>query len=350
MLNQILGTLVVAGVGLCLLAAYRSQRIDRPRRALLFIVLIELGMALAFAWSRRPRRSAPLLIGLVVGLAVLTKWWAAMLVVPVLVLLGYRRRSLLSLAAATAVVLLAVAGVVGPWLMYIHAAFPREAAWEASYTLRHVIEPIEGQPSSPWYYVVQMPRFWGELLYLPLGWFLIRVIRGRASREEQALALWFLVPFVVLTIAVSKMPGYVMIAAAPVFLIQASFWHRLSQWRSHGWTEGIRRLLLVLLLVLPFRYCFEVMHPFRARERNPSWARALRALDGQLPDRAVLFGVDHEIEAMFSTRYTAYPFLPSAAQLAIVRNEGRDVAVCAEGALPPQLVADPRVAKVACGQ
>lgn len=345
----LLAALFHAGNGLLILfpaGIATSDHVDN-----LFVVLVELSVFCAFVWARQPSPRLALVAGVVTGAAVLTKLWAALFVIPMMVWLGYRRVSRASLALHVIVVLLGIAAVVAPWQIYIHIAYPLEAAWESHASMRHLFSAVEGQPTELSYYLLRTPRAFGELVYVPLGWFFVRAARGRQSAEGQAIALWILIPCVVFSIAVSKSISYLAIAAPAMFLAQAEFIiHVGARSITRKSVNFLRYVLLMLLLVLPLRFAAERLNPFEPRERRAAWADALRALDGQLPPDVVLFGTQHPIEAMFSTGCTAYPFFPSAEQLRIVRDQGRSVAVCNGRGVPSALAVDPAVLKVPCGE
>jgi 4-amino-4-deoxy-L-arabinose transferase-like glycosyltransferase len=221
---------------------------------------------------------ATLAIGAVCGLAVLTKWLPGLLPIPVWLALAWRRQPPRRLAAGLLAMTAACAAVALPWQLHIRAAFPLEARWESAYNLHHLAVPIEGLGGSPLYYLAKMPRFFGELIYLPLGWFLVSLVypawrrsppsrrtatrppggqadrpavaepealevrqageggparEGRQVREDLPalevlpLATWLLLPLVAFSLAATKLGGYIMIAAPAVFIIEASFWLRL---------------------------------------------------------------------------------------------------------------------------
>ena len=222
---------------------------------------------------------ATLAIGAVCGLAVLTKWLPGLLPIPVWLALAWRRQPPRRLAAGLLAMAAGCAAVALPWQLYIRAAFPLEAGWESAYNLHHLAVPIEGLGGSPLYHLLNMPRYFGELIYLPLGWFLVSLVHPawrrsppgrragprqpdretagpaiaereeareeredrsrpedrapaegrRASEGRQALdvlplATWLLLPLVAFSLAATKLGGYIMIAAPALFVVEASFW------------------------------------------------------------------------------------------------------------------------------
>jgi 4-amino-4-deoxy-L-arabinose transferase-like glycosyltransferase len=209
-------------------------------------------------------------VGASVGLAVLAKWLPGLLPVPVWLALAWRRQPRGRIAAGLTLILSCAAAVVLPWQLYIRRAFPLEAHWEASYNLRHLFVPVEGLGGSPLFHLERMPRYFGELIYLPVVWLLVLAGRGilagiaakRARRstltgapgeatlagtpgeaimagtpgESRALppqralpwlapiAVWLLLPYVAFSLAATKLGGYIMVAAPALFLTAAAFW------------------------------------------------------------------------------------------------------------------------------
>ena len=326
---------------------------------------------------------ATLAIGAACGLAVLTKWLPGLLPIPVWLALAWRRQPLRRLAAGLLAMTAACAAVALPWQLYIRAAFPLEARWESAYNLYHLAVPIEGLGGSPLYYLAKMPRFFGELIYLPLGWFLVSLVhpawrprravtplpggeavppalaeRAEAQAPEAPralellpLATWLLLPLVAFSLAATKLGGYIMIAAPALFLVEASFWLWLWDRRPRrGAPDGdardarrvaaaaLRWAVLVLLPLLPLRYTVERMKIRPNYDRNPPWVRALRALPAQLgPGPVVLFHLDRPLEAMFYTPYIAYEGVPTPAQARHLLAAGYRVVVLDAAAAPPDL-------------
>ncbi|HXO41244.1 MAG TPA: glycosyltransferase family 39 protein, partial [Thermoanaerobaculia bacterium] len=186
---------------------------------------------------------ATLAIGAVCGLAVLTKWLPGLLPIPVWLALAWRCQPPRRLAAGLVAMTAACAAVALPWQLYIRAAFPLEARWESAYNLHHLAVPIEGLSGSPLFYLLRMPRFFGELIYLPLAWFLVSLVyppwrpsrrtataegrptpEGRQALELLPVAAWLLLPLVAFSFAATKLGGYIMIAAPALFIVEASFW------------------------------------------------------------------------------------------------------------------------------
>jgi hypothetical protein len=364
--------------------------VDHVDNALLFFVELGIFLAVLQARSRRWWWAWLPAIGAAAGLAVLSKWLPGLLPLPVWLALAWGRQRPSRIAAGLVVIAAACAAVALPWQLYIHQAFPLEARWEAAYNLYHLRVPIEGLGGSPLYYVAKMPRFFGELIYLPVAWFLFELVRsrlslrwlrslgglsrrgavpaagsdtgrddgqvtelgsaarqrtpgpprpeGREGRSLLPLATWLLVPYVAFSLAATKLGGYVMVAAPALFIVEASFWFWLWDRRPAGPLRLLRLLALALIPLLPLRYTVERMKIRPAYDRNPPWVRALRELPARLgPGPLVLFHLDQPLEAMFYTPYVAYEGVPSPFEVRRLRGAGYRVVVLDADAAPPEL-------------
>jgi 4-amino-4-deoxy-L-arabinose transferase len=184
-----------------------------------------------------------------------------------------------------------------------------------------------------------MPRFFGELVWIPLGAAVLLLVKQRGTPAHRALLLWIAIPYVLFSMFATKMPAYVMVAAPAIFILQADFWLRLRDQKAAAIARGRRAFLsmsLVVLAVLPARYLLGPSGPLEHRDRNPLWARQLRALNQQIgARRAVIFNVPSNIETMFYTPYIAYDFPASAAQAAEARRRGYAVYVFEGGTAKP---------------
>jgi 4-amino-4-deoxy-L-arabinose transferase-like glycosyltransferase len=263
--------------------------VDHVDNALLSCVELAIFLAVLQARSRRRWWAWLPAVGAAAGLAVLAKWLPGLLPLPVWLALAWGRQRRSRIAAGLVVIAAACAAVALPWQLYVRHAFPLEAHWESAYNLYHLRVPIEGLGGSPLYYVAQMPRFFGELIYLPVAWFLFELVRihrprralgsparrgavpaagpdadrdeaqvadlGPAAAAQRTLgpqtpgprrpegderrgllplATWLVLPYVAFSLAATKLGGYVMVAAPALFIVEASFWSWLWDRRPAG--------------------------------------------------------------------------------------------------------------------
>jgi 4-amino-4-deoxy-L-arabinose transferase len=305
----------------------------------LLIFLVEAGFLLALLAAKRRARAAGVVLGAIVGLAYLTKSFLGLLMLPVWAAMRLQSEHVRRVATEVAVATCVAAAIAAPWTIYTSRAFPLESAYERTAALRHMTEVMENQGGPPWSYIWEMPRFFGELVWIPLGAAIWLVMKGRARPAHRALLLWVAMPYALFSLFATKMPAYVMVAAPAIFLLQADFWLRLRERKAAAVTSSGRALLagcLFVLALLPARYLLGPAGPLEYRERNPEWARQLRALNGQIgTKRAVIFNVPAHIETMFYTPYVAYDVPVTTAQAEDLRRRGYEVYVFADGVVTP---------------
>ena len=270
------------------------------------IFFVELGIWLALKSRSDPRARDLLLTGVALGLAGLSKSAPALLILPVAFVAFLQRSTLrvaLSRSAAIAVVGLIL---VAPWIVYITSTFPDEARWSGLYTLMHMSQSLEGPPSSPFAYVLELPRFFGELVWIPLVAVIVTAVRGTQPGLRLVL-VWVAIPYLTFSMMSTRLPGYVMIAAPAVFLVEAHFCIGLR--RSLRQLDRRRHrvaamVLLVLLVALPVRYLLEPTGSFERRDRDPASSRELRSLSQRLGCLTRSFSTSQHPSRRCSTRPT----------------------------------------------
>ena len=166
--------------------------------------------------------------GAACGFAYLTKSFPALLMLPVWAVMRHTV-PLASLARELGIAGVVAAVIAAPWAIYSASAFPLESSHERAEALRRITEVLESQGGPAWRYLAEMPRHFGELIYLPIAIAIYLVLRRGTSSERRALLLWAAIPYVVFSACATKAPGYVMIAAPAIFLVQADVWLWLSR-------------------------------------------------------------------------------------------------------------------------
>jgi 4-amino-4-deoxy-L-arabinose transferase-like glycosyltransferase len=298
------------------------------------IAFVELGIWAALRHARNRRVTMLLLSGVALGAGLLTKSLPALLIVLVAFVVFVQQESISrAVAKCVAITIIGVA-VAAPWTVYISAMFPREAAAAGLYALMHVSHTLEGHQPRLFAYVAEMPRFFGELVWIPLAAVAVAAVRDRAP-ELRTLLAWVAIPYVAFSVARTQLPGYVMTAAPAMFLIQAYFWFDLRRRLAAvppGWRCTAIIALLIVLTVLPARYLLEPTGALERRDRSPAAFRELRTLESrlQLPD-AVIFNMPMPIEAMFYSPYTAYRQMPTDDQIRALTAQGRTVVIYERG-------------------
>ena len=214
--------------GLLLDLAAGRRTSDHVDTTLLFFVSLggyAIGLDLV-----RPRWRTIVAIGLCTGCAFLTKSYVALLIPALWLTTAVGQQAPAVMAGRLLVLLGVAAALAAPWHLHVASRFAREAAWESQYTWRHLGHVIEHHGQPVYYYLQRLGRDYGELTYVPLVWF-IAAIGARWRRPEQRfLLVWLLLPLVVFSAAATKLPGYLVVSAPAIFLIEGLFVRRACDW------------------------------------------------------------------------------------------------------------------------
>ena len=292
----------------------------------LLVFLVAAGVLGALIAERNLPRLTSIILGVACGLAYLTKSLPGLLLLPIWLLISSQmspgRRNIRTLIISVGVALL----IALPWTIYAWSVFPLEAQYESRYAWRHVFDVLEGHGGPPWRYVADVPRYFGELVYIPFAIAIVAVVGRTATPALRAMLLWVALPYVLFSTMATKMPAYITLAAPAMFLVQADCWlaiHRRWHREEKPWRKISIAVALVVLAVSPARQLLSPTGPLERRDRDPQWTRDLRDLNRMIGNqKAVIFQVPTPIEAMFYTPYVAYEYSPTDSQFESLRERG----------------------------
>lgn len=305
-----------------------------------FMFFILLSIYLSVQYCRKENPLYSILIGISIGLAILSKWLPALIVLPVWLLLVWdsKKFSLKGTLANFAVLVAALTLTFLPWQLYIFSQFPHQAIWESTYNFEHLFHGLEGHSGSIFYYLNRIRINYGELIYLPLVWFIWKSMREIRNKKQVAVLVWFLVPFLFFSMAQTKMQAYLLFTAPALFYMTAEFFYAVVELRNRYRFKWFFTVVLALIILLPIRYCLERLTIFELRERNPQWVQDLRDLNKENIKKGILFNYDHPIEAMFYTDLTVYPHIPDKEIILDLSGQGYTVLVNDDGTLPSYIL------------
>lgn len=277
-----------------------------------FLFFIELAVFFSIIFVQKKKTIYNVLAGFSIGAAILSKWLPALIVLPIWLLIvidsGYFKPR--TIIFQFFILIMTCIAVFLPWQVYIFQKFPIEANWEATYNIRHITEVIEGHTGPFYYYFMKLRIYCGDLIYLPLLWFLWKTFRNRNNLKRLAITIWFLVPFLFFSISETKAPVYILFIAPTLFLMTSEFISVLTDYKKNHKLKWLFNLILILLIALPIRYTIERVKPFEKRDRKPQWITDLKKLNDRKIQKGLLFNFQHPIEAMFYTNLTVYPDIP----------------------------------------
>jgi hypothetical protein len=307
---------------------------DHVDTALIFWV--ELGVYASLIHSRQKDRRSLAVAGIALGCALLTKSLPGFLIAVVALAIFVGREPLIKALTRTGVILAVGALLWVPWLAYSSAAFPREAAQAFGYVMQHLVVPLEGHDDGPLSYLLGMPGYFGELVWVPVAGAIALAMR-RHRPGERAVIVWLVSTYAVFSIAQTRIAAFVMIAAPALFLLQAVFWCWLRDRRESlsGSGRVVSNVALALLLVLPARYLLDPANVFERQDRWPAATQRLSKLDAvAIPPNAIIFNMPMALDAMFYSRFIVYPSMPTLAQVRDLQAQGRPVVIYLPDGVP----------------
>jgi 4-amino-4-deoxy-L-arabinose transferase len=316
-----------------------AGRIPTDHVDVFFLFFVELSVFFSVRLVQKKQLIYSVFVGMSIGAAILCKWLPALIVIPVCFLLmkESNKFSAKEILLNLTLTIFTIVVIILPWQIYIISKFPLESSWEMAHNYRHITEVLDKQGGPFYYYLDKIRINYGELIYLPLIWFLWKVIMNPKDYKTIALLLWFLVPFIFFSVIKTKMQGYILFISPVLFILSAAFIHFLKKEYNDGKHKWITGILLMLLIGLPIRYSFERVKPFSNAERCPNYVQKLKALNLQNLQNGVLFNYDKPVEAMFYTDLTAYESLPDKSTIDDLINSGVTVLIKKDIKVPPKL-------------
>lgn len=306
-----------------------------------FLFFIELAVVFCILFVQRNKPIFNVLAGLSIGAAILSKWLPALIVLPIWLLLvldseKFKLREILF----HFLVLIAVSGLVFlPWQIYIFNKFPLEASWEMGYNFKHLVEGVEQQTGSLYFFIEKIRINYGDLIYLPLVWFTFISLKNIKDKKRIAILIWIFVPFIIFSAASTKMQAYMLFTSPALFMVTAAFFFMLNDYKSANRLKWLFKIVLILLIAFPIRYTIERVKLFNSTYRNPEWVVELKELNERNMLNGILFNYPKPIEAMFYTNLIVYPNIPEKSKISELISEGYMVIINENGNVPDDIKA-----------
>ncbi len=267
--------------------------------------------------------------GALVGLAILTKWLPALIVLPLWWIYSWKNKVSLNRILIRTLVLIIIITVISlPWQIYIHNHYPLEAAYESEFNMRHLYEALEGHGHPFYFHINRMRIIFGELVYLPLIWLLYSWFKKPVINNKFILLCWIMISYIFFSAVATKMQGYILICAPAIFIMIAAFFFEIqnSQWQIKA--PLITKLISVLLIALPIRYALERIKPFEKRRTEVEWTKQIRLENDRIQNpKKVIFNTCEPIKVMFYSDLIAYSNIPSEEKLCELQKENYSILV-----------------------
>jgi len=314
-------------------------RISSDHVELCFVVMVQLGVYFTLRRYKGEGRTRDLFFaGFFMGFAFLSKWYPAFLILPIWVAFfytyyGFKWRSFF---VHLGLILIGFSVSALPWTLYMLATYPDEMRDILGGAASAYSEIIQGH-SKPWYYYLhEMMTMFGEVIFLPLIYFVYSFWTKKGKFQFAALLVWILLPLLIFSTAETKRFTYLLISAPAYFVVIAWFWDRIFRIFSLNDSKLIKAIVLIVLIGLPVRYTIERVKFF---DENYKLAEFYGYSDqelGLITNRTLVFGTEDYIEIMFHTDcYAAYLAIPDQAKLQDYKHEGYTILIAQKGRLIP---------------
>jgi len=158
------------------------------------------------------------LIGVFVGLAILTKWLVGLLVFSgwgVYLIIYYKDNSLVEWKRMMSALIISII-ISAPWFIYTYLRFPVEFQHEMAYNTLHLTQAVEGHGGDKFYYWDNLNILFGNGFIIP--WLILicfLLLWKTVNDKKYALFfyVWIIVVYLFFTLATTKMTGFVNIVS-----------------------------------------------------------------------------------------------------------------------------------------
>lgn len=302
-----------------------------------FMFFVGLAVLAAVSFAQTRNFWWNILCGVSVGLAILCKWLPALIVLPIwLALVMHYKWTIKKFFWHGLVLVLIIVSVALPWQLYIHLYFPNEAAWESTYNVMHLYKDLENTGKPFYYYLDVMRVSYGELIYIPLIWMIVRAVKLKTDGRYWAIIVWAIIPYIFFSFSATKLQGYILFASGALFLITGLFMDELIENKIQMKRNWLKYSLIILLVALPVRYSLERLKSFEKTTEAPQWQKDIDKFSSHIGKRSdvLIFNTEHPIEYMFHTNAIAYIGIPEKSKLDSLIVQGYEVYIVKEDNWP----------------
>lgn len=280
---------------------------------------------IAIYLSLLDQKNKSLYIGVLLGLAFLSKWIAAIIpfvVVVVIYWIRYREKSL----SKSVLLTLAFIFTFAPWLLYLSIQYPEEFTILISDWLG-LLSSDSNQPHlHSWtFYPLKFGRVYGYFAYLALLWLIIKW--KHEPQSKLILSSWIVIPIILLSLSPAKRETYLLVIAPAVFIVIAAAYYYFLE-ISTEFSSPKRNLINLLASTLILFPIYQTYHKISSSYNIPSDRRQTMGLDKIEnindfdPDKTIVFREDYPIEFMYFNDMMAYYNDPSNNQLKDLEEKG----------------------------
>lgn len=295
-----------------------------------FFSLILLSISFAVRFIETQKHRYIVFLGIGIGCAVLSKWLAALIVFPIFffLLLDSRRYTINQILFFLLFTGFIATCIAAPWQIYIFHTFPKEAQWESTMNFRHFTEVVERHTGPFFYHFDHLQIKYGPFMYIPVIWFVWKTIKQWKNYRREAIVMWFLVPYVLFTVAKTKLQGYTLFVAPALFLITGLFIHYLLIYRHRFKYKWLPHAFLFGFFFFFLWQTVERTKLLTTYDRNPVWSEEIKNLKVKGDAKQlVIFNAPHPIETMFYYDCIAYNTIQDQLVINKIKSKGYSVLI-----------------------
>lgn len=295
---------------------FMSGRVGTDHVDSIFQALMLCAVYLILRYYKNRNYLLAILLGLISGLAFLTKWAPAGMILLLLLLTQIYRYKRLVIGDVV-VYSLASMVIATPVFYYFAHYFPMEFGFEQRYNLLHIYSVVEGHANGILYYVHKIRMTVNEIVYIPIIFLIYKVFRGKGSFYDITFLFYLLFPLILFSFFKTKMAGYLLFTYPIYFVIISDFAiNRIG----NAYSGMVQKMFIALVFLLAARYSIERLKLFQSNNEGENLKRSLAVLE--FPDSTIIFNNKFYVETMFYTDYLSYDFIPSEEALDSLRDSG----------------------------
>lgn len=303
----------------------------------LLLFWIELGVWILIRQNSMKRNYDKIfLLAVITSLAILTKWFVALLIPFLLFCFDYINKKSPFLTGLGKFFITGFFGTMIPflWAAFLGYNYPVEFSWEQSMNTRHFYEVIEEHGGEWWYYLDKARINWNEGIYIVMIVFVYNTVTKR-DNIGIFLLIWVALPYILFSAFATKMNGYVLIASPAIFIITGKFVVESWQTYKRHW-----QVLAALIVVLSLRYCIERVKPFHQSPDGTVQAKLINSIKSLTPDSSssIVLNNPFYIETMFYTNIVSRRGVPSSSDITTAKQYFTHVSVISDGNNLPEWI------------
>ncbi|MBK7130042.1 MAG: glycosyltransferase family 39 protein [Crocinitomicaceae bacterium] len=316
----------IHGVLVELIAGRTSS--DHVEIALLFYVELAVWIAV-YLYQKKNKILITALVGIVAGLAFLSKWYPAGIIFPLWLLVLYFHFPKMKFRfyfTHSLIITCTFLSVAGFWILYIAQHYPTEFMLIKDKFLGAYSTAVENH-SGPWYYYLQeMLILYGELIYFVLALIFFLIYKKTDQLKLSILLTWICIPLLIFSFGETKRFTYLLLSAPACFILIAYaadyLLLKLKDYQLKG--RIVISILVFALFALPFRFSTERIKPFEDLSSNDTdFYNDVSSFQNKYKAGDIISGTPYYIELMYFTDVTAaYAFELDSTEILSLQKRG----------------------------